>query len=178
MKMHEKIKGLYTQKGLRLGLYIIGGLFVFSVIFQLGVFVGYHKANYAHNFSDSYRKNFRGEKGGSFGSMMRGNNLPTAHGAFGTVLTTTLPTFIIEDKDGLEKSILILSSTIIKNISGNASSSSITPNNLIMVLGDPNASGQIEAKLIRIMPNDFTNGTNTRGMMGGNYKRGGMMFFR
>jgi hypothetical protein len=110
--------------------------------------------------------------------MMRGNNLPTAHGAFGTVLTTTLPTFIIEDKDGLEKSILILSSTIIKNISGNASSSSITPNNLIMVLGDPNASGQIEAKLIRIMPNDFTNGTNTRGMMGGNYKRGGMMFFR
>lgn len=175
MKMHEKIRGLYTQKGLRLGLYIVGGLFVFSIIFQLGVFVGYHKANYAHNFSDSYRKNFRGERGESFGGMMRGNNFPTAHGAFGTVLTTALPTFIIEDKDGLEKTILISSSTIIKNISGNASSSSITSNSIVMVLGDPTPQGQIEAKLIRIMPASF--GTSTAGVYYGNQSgRNGMMF--
>ncbi len=166
--MKEKIKVLYAHKGLRLWIYIIGGLFVLCVTFQLGVLTGYHKASYARDWGDHYGNNFGMERPESFRGMMRGG-LPIGHGATGKVLTVTLPTFIIEDRDGTEKTIIVSSTTIIKSAMQITSSTSITPNALVVVIGQPNKDGQIEAKLIRLMPTSF--GTSTNSMMRGMMRR-------
>lgn len=163
--MKEKIKGIYANKGLRLGLYIIGGLFVLGTTFQLGVFTGYHKASFARDWGDNYRKNFGMERPESFKGMMRGG-LPVGHGAAGKILAVTLPTFVIQDKDGMEKTITVSSATIIKSGMNNTSSTSITPNTFVVVIGEPNKDGQIEAKLIRIMPEDFDPSSPIQNRMG------------
>ncbi len=159
------MKVLYAHKGLRLGLYIIGGLFVLGVTFQLGVFTGYHKASFARDWGDHYGKNFGMERPESFKGMMRGG-LPMGHGAVGKVLTVTLPTFVIEDNDGTEKTIVVSNTTIVKSSTQNSTSTSITPNTSVVVIGQPNKSGQIEAKLIRIMPAGFGTSTSMQRMMG------------
>ncbi len=152
--MKEKIKVLYAHKGLRLGMYIIGGLFILGATFQLGVFTGYHKASFARDWGDHYGKNFGMEKPESFKGMMRGD-LPMSHGAAGKVLTVTLPTFVIEDKDGTEKTVTVSTTTIIKSGMQYASSTLLTPNTFVVIIGEPNKNGQIEAKLIRVMPENF-----------------------
>lgn len=177
MKLHEKIKGLYTKKPLRLALYTIGILFILSITLQFGIFIGYHKASFARDWGDHYKKNFGMERPESFRGMM-GNTLPNAYGASGKVLSVTLPTFVVEDTNGTEKTILITDATIIKSGMQNASSSSITSNSIVMVLGDPTASGQIQAKLIRIMPAGFNSSTTTGGMMYGNKTGRNNMMFR
>jgi len=160
--MKEKIKSLYANKGLRLSLYIVGALFVFSAIFQLGIFVGYHKANFARDWSESYGKNFGMERPDSFRGMM-GDELPMPHGSVGKILTVTLPNIIIEDRDGTEQNIIVSDKTLIKSGPTNASSTSLKADDLVVILGEPNSQGQIEAKLIRIMP-AFSTSTK---MMGG-----------
>lgn len=162
--MKEKIKVLYANKSLRLGLYFVGALFVIGVIFQVGIFVGYHKANFAGNWGKNYERNFGIDRQDSFRGMMRGG-LPTSHGSFGKVLSVGLPNFVIADRDGVEKNILITDKTIIRSGLENSSSTSIKADNSVIVLGDPNNQGQIEAKLIRILPEGFATSTNMYNMM-------------
>lgn len=179
-KLQENIKSLYAQKPIRLGLYILGTLFVLSATFQLGLFVGYHKASFARDWGDHYERNFGMRRPESIRGMM-GNTLPGAYGASGKVLSVTLPTFVVEDINGTEKTIHISDTTLIRLAMQNASSSAITVDNIVIVLGEPNDAGQIEAKLIRVMPAGFTTGTSTRGMMYGSTTpsgRGWMMFRR
>lgn len=163
--MKEKIKALYTHRKLRVASYSIGGLFILGLTFQLGVLVGYHKANFARNWGDHYNKNFGMERPDSMRGMMHGK-FPNAHGATGKVISLSLPTFVILDRDGIEKSIIITDKTIIKNGMNNASSSELKSDSMVMVLGDPTQDGKVEAKLIRIMPLGFSASTTMRGMMG------------
>ena len=165
--MKEKIKNLYANKPLRLGIYIIGTLFVLSLAFESGTFVGYHKAGFSRDWGDRYERNFGMMRPDSIKGMM-GGRFPTAHGATGKVLTVSLPTFTIEDNDGTEKVIVTSSSTIIKSGRDNVLPTAISTDNLVVVLGEPNADGEIDAKLIRVMPT--TTGTSTQ-----NYGRRGMM---
>lgn len=180
MKLHPKIQALYTQKPIRLGLYILGTLFVLCATFQLGLFVGYHKASFARDWGDHYKRNFGMERPESFRGMM-GNTLPGAYGASGKVLAVSLPTFVVEDIHGTEKTIHVSDTTLIRSAMQNASSPAITVDSIVVVLGEPNDAGQLEAKLIRIMPAGFSVGTSTRGMMYGSTTlrtRAGMMLRR
>lgn len=170
--MKEKIKVLYANKGLRLSLYIIGGLFVLGITFQAGVFVGYHKANFARNWGDHYSKNFGMDRPDSFKGMMRGG-LPMAHGSTGKVISVNFPVFVILDQDGTEKSVVVKDETLIKRGRDGVTKDVIKLDSMVVVLGEPNASGQIDAKLVRVMQGGF--GTSTR-MMDRGGMGGGMMF--
>lgn len=178
MTLQEKIKGFTTKKHIKTLLYVLGTLFILCAILQFGIFIGYHKASFARDWGDGYKENFGMERPESFKGMMR-NRLPTAYGASGKILSVTLPTFIVEDSNGTEKTIYVSTSTLIKSAMQDASSSVITVDAIVMVIGDPNTNGQIEAKLVRIMPTGALNASSTRGMMRGNSIRGwGMMFQR
>ena len=177
MTLQEKIKGL-TKKYMKKGLYILGTLFVLCVTLQFGIFIGYHKASFARDWGDGYKRNFGMERPESFKGMM-GNRLPTAYGASGKVLSINLPTFIVEDVNGTEKTIYVSTSTLIKSAMQDTPASTIAVDATVMVIGEPTTNGQIEAKLIRIMPAGALNASSTRGMMRGNSTRGwGMMFQR
>ncbi|MEI7497789.1 MAG: hypothetical protein WCK11_00715 [Candidatus Falkowbacteria bacterium] len=158
------------------GLIVLGGLIVLALTFNLGVFVGYSKANFSQRWGDNYRRNFGGPTDG-FGlnsRMMSGRRfdrrpgmmpLPAgpdfvnAHGttgvvvqvspvATGTPLTTS--TIIIKGNDGVEKTVVMNAKTTILKDRQNVPVNNVAVDDMVVVIGQPNNIGQIEAKLIRI----------------------------
>ena len=137
-------------------LYVIGFILIIMIVFYCGMSVGFHKASFGRDWGENYNRNF-GMMGP--GGMMQGrfplgeNNFPNAHGAIGKIIKITLPTLIVEDKDNTEKVVLIKDDTKIEEMMTPLQKTDLKVDDFVVVIGSPNTTGQIEAKLIRIMPN-------------------------
>ncbi len=153
-EIKEKIKKVFESKMVLKILLILGILVVAAFIFQAGFFVGFRKASFGRDWGENYGRNF---------GMMRGNrglskdfgiseNFPNAHGAIGKIIKIELPTLIVQDKDNVEKVVLVTNDTKIINIRKEDNIQDLKIDENIVVIGTPNSQGQIEAKLIRIMP--------------------------
>jgi len=148
------VKEVTESKVFRMTLYVFGILLIAIFIFQVGVIVGFHKASYERASEDNYSNNLGLTDHQRFAGMMP-EIFPDAHGAIGKVIDTSHPPLItVEDKDGTEKAVLVTNDTILRKMRGTATASDLTPNTMVVVLGSPNAQGQIEAKLIRIIPSN------------------------
>ena len=119
------------------------------LIFSAGIAVGFHKASFGRAWGDNYERNF---------GMMSGrrifdkDNFPNANGAIGKIIKIQLPTIIVQDKDNIEKVILIKDDTKIQKMMLEVKTNDLSINDYVIVIGSPNTQGQIEAKLIRVMP--------------------------
>lgn len=132
---------------------ITGGLIAALFVFEAGVFVGYHKASFSYRWGENYERNFGGPRGGFFGGhMMMDDDFVNPHGTFGKILKIELPQLTVEGNDGKEKIIQIGDDTIIRRVRDIVSGADLHVGDNIVVIGEPNAQGQIESKLIRIMP--------------------------
>jgi hypothetical protein len=139
-------------KGILLG---IAGLGVLVFVFSLGVFVGSKKAEFSFKWADEYHRNFGGPQGGIFGDFMgMDREFPNANGSFGQIIKidTTANTLTIKDPSNVEKNILVDAKTNIVLQRNNIKLSDLKVDDNIVVVGEPNSSGQIEAVLIRVMP--------------------------
>lgn len=138
------VKKMFESKKVLVIMCIIGVLIIFAGIFKAGETMGFHQASFGCNWGKNYERNF---------GMMRGpDNLPNANGSIGKIIKVELPTIVVQDRDGLEKVILIGDDTVTRLMMQTVASSYLKVNNFVVVIGSPNAQGQIEAKLIRIMP--------------------------
>jgi hypothetical protein len=128
-------------------------LIVLSLVFSLGVFVGSKKANYSFQWAEAYHRNFGGPQGGFFGGMMGGDFID-ANGVFGQVIKidTTTSVLTIKGVDNVEKTVLADNRTAILFQRKNIKLSELKINDNVVVIGDPDANGQIKAELIRVMP--------------------------
>ncbi|MES2023687.1 MAG: hypothetical protein V4439_03310 [Patescibacteria group bacterium] len=168
-KIQEKIKKVFESKVLVKVLQVVGIVIVALLIFSAGVVTGFHKASYRHAWGEHYYDNFgkmgrrdgmRGMMGGAMGEMME--NYPNAHGAIGKIIKIQLPTLIIADKDNTEKVVLIKDDTKIINGRDEIKKEDLKVDDFVIVIGTPNAEGQVESKFIRIMPvPDFLNQNQT-----------------
>ncbi len=157
----ETIKKQLESKTFRKVLYVVGSLIVALIIFQAGVFVGFHKALFSGRLGDNYRETFGGRGGVVFG-MMRDNDYPVANGAVGKILKITLPTLVIMGPDNIEKIILLKEDTLIREFREPIKPTDLKINDQIVVIGSPNASSQIEAKLIRLVPEGMMSTTTSK----------------
>ena len=140
----EDVKKMFESKKVLVIMCLIGVLIIFAGIFNAGETIGFHRASFRCNWGSNYERNF---------GMMRGfGSLPNANGSVGKIIKVELPTIIVQDRDGLEKVILIGNDTVIRLIMQNVTPDNLKANDSVVVIGSPNAQGQIEAKLIRIMP--------------------------
>lgn len=130
----------------------VGVLIIALVIFQAGVFVGFHRAGFSYHMGDNYYRAF-GQEGASWqrGGMM-GRGFTNAHGATGRIIRIALPTIIVESPDLVEKIILTNDDTEFRSPIGAVSAGDLKPNDAIIVIGSPNDNGEIVARLIRILP--------------------------
>lgn len=127
---------------------IVGSLVLVLLVFQAGISVGYHKARFSY---DSGNRMYR---------VIQGNERPgepffnaeTAHGATGRVVSVNLPEFLIASPDNVEKTIRVSSSTIVRKFRTQGVTGDIHVDDYALVLGDPDMSGRIQAKFIRVMP--------------------------
>lgn len=152
----NKIKNFLNAKTFKIITYVLGGLVVAFFIFQAGMLAGYKKVTFGRDWGDNYTKNF-GSPHGSF--RMRGQefgdfrNMPNAHGAIGKIIRVELPTIVVFDgKDQAEKVILIDDKTEIRKMRDIVLKDELKLDEHIVVIGAPNETGQIEAKLIRFIP--------------------------
>lgn len=152
------IKNFFEENKNKKILHIIGTVVVALVIFQAGIFVGYHKAAYSFGWGDRYYKTF-GERGGhervhpgmmDFGRM--GGGLSNSHGTVGKIISIALPTIIVEDQDRIEKTVLLTNDTMLRSFRDEIRAADLKVGDSVVIIGAPNEQAQIEARLIRIMP--------------------------
>ena len=135
-------------KGLLLAL---GALFILLVGFKLGLIVGERKAEFSGHWGENYHRNFGGPKRG-FMEQFGDREFIDASGAFGEILKIDGNTLTVNGKDDVEKIILVTEKTVINRLRDKISVADLRANDSIVTIGEPNADGQIEARLIRVMP--------------------------
>lgn len=151
-----EIKKIMASKFFKNVVYIFGVLIIASVIFETGVFVGFHKATFDRDWGDNYSRNFGSMHKGRIGGMSFPEDFPNAHGTIGKIIKVDLPTIVVEDADKTERVVLVSDDTIIRKMRENVSLANLSLDSSVIVIGSPNTQGQIEAKLIRILPSTFT----------------------
>ena len=149
-KLYEEIKRVFDSETSFRVLLVLGIAIVLLVVFSAGVNVGFRKASFGRAWGDNYERNF----GMHFGRpmMLERDNFPNAHGATGQILKINLPSIVVQDRDKTEKVVLIKEDTQIHERMESVSPQDLKVDDFVVVIGNPNAQGQIEAKLIRIMP--------------------------
>lgn len=146
------MRGWSNSKTFRVVLLIIFVLAVVVFIFQAGMTVGFMRASFDRDWNNHYLDNFAPGIRETLGNLPETNRIPNDHGALGKIISINLPTFIIIGSDNIEKAITINQNTIIRNMRQTVQPASLVPDMNVVVIGDPNGLGQINAKFIRIIP--------------------------
>ncbi len=137
-----------TIRGVVIGLVV---LIIVLGILQAGIAIGYRQARFAGQFGMNFEKNFIGGRRG-MDTVFFNRELPGGHGTIGEIIGMNLPLIIVTGPDKLEKTIRIGTSTLVRHYHDEIRSSDLKVGDFVVILGNPNDSGQIEARLIRIMP--------------------------
>lgn len=140
----KNLEQFAASKKVRAGVGILGALFVAALIFHAGVVVGAHRGRFdrAHSFRSPLFPS---------GFALPHGFIPNAHGAVGTITAVTLPTFTMETRAGASQSIVVGTSTLIRSM-GPANEKALSVGSQVIVLGEPDGQGRIDAKLIRVLP--------------------------
>ncbi len=155
----EKIKKFLKSKVFKIIIYILGVLVVASFIFQAGMMAGFKKAMFKRDWGDHYMMNFGIPEMGpriKAGRFDNFGDLPNAHGAIGKIIKIELPSIVVlDDKDKTEKIIILDERTQIKKIGEDINANVLKIDESVVVIGMPNSMGQIEARLLRVIPAPF-----------------------
>lgn len=144
------MKKLFESKKVRAAVFILGGVAAALLIFSGGVAVGYRRAIFSSDWGRNYERNFFGGPPGPMGFMLtRG---PNTHGVAGEVIDVASSSFSVKDPDNDERSIAITSDTVIREMNETVSVGQLQPGSQVIVIGAPNADGQVEARFVRIFP--------------------------
>ena len=125
------------------------------LIFGTGMFVGMMKARFSFRWAENYHRNFGGPQGGFMSGwqmMPPGGEFIESYGTLGQIIKIDGSTIVIKGRNDVEKIILVKDDTVIKRLEKNIKLNNLTVDDFVVVIGEPNEAGQIEAKLIRVLP--------------------------
>jgi hypothetical protein len=148
----EQVKVFFKNTKTKKAIKILGCFVVALLIFQAGMVTGFKKASFSFKTGEQYFRQMSGKPNDRFMGINR-NDFVNSHGAVGKIVSTQLPSIVITDRDGIEKTILISTSTMIKEAKETVKDTDLQIDEFVTVIGNPNNKAEIEAKLIRIMPN-------------------------
>ncbi len=147
------MKDLFHTKPFRAVLWILGTLVILMIVFGSGVAVGYRSGLFASRYGQDYYRNFIGAGHGGMG-MFPGGMMPppivNQYGVIGTVISVGSSTISMQDPAGNEQSIMLDAATVIREMDATVSASQIREGSHIAVIGEPNDTGQIHARFIRV----------------------------
>jgi len=134
--------------------WVIVGLLSFAMlifVFAFGVWVGSERAQFSFRWAENYHRNFGGPSEGFLGDFP-GRGFMDGHGIFGSVLKIEDNVLIIKGQGNMEKSVITTSKTAVIRQDQDIEAGDIRVGDYVVIIGNPNGSGQIEASFIRIMP--------------------------
>jgi len=120
-------------------------------VFSLGVFVGTQKADFSFKWAEQYHRNFAGPANGFF-QQFEGKDFIEHNGVFGKIIKVNEDSIIVNGRNDVEKIILVGEKTTIKSLNNNVNISDLKVDDDVVIIGEPNSDGQIDAALIRVMP--------------------------
>jgi hypothetical protein len=122
-------------------------------IFEAGVMVGYHEATFSSRWGQNYERNF-----GSMGMMpgLPNDHLPNPDGTFGKIISVSTAasttTLVVNSPQNPEEKVVVSADTLVRDHMNTINATSLNIGSYVVVLGSPNDQGEIEAKLIRVVP--------------------------
>ena len=129
----------------------VGIMFILVCVFEAGVSLGYHEATFSSHWGANYEQNFG--NGGMQGSMgIPDGHDPEPHGTAGQIISISGSTIVVQNTDRQEQKIVISSSTVIRNQENTMTAASLATGDYVVIVGNPDNQGNIEASLIRIIP--------------------------
>ncbi len=146
-----ELKEFIQSKKYTIMIVLIVVIIALLLVFSAGMYVGFRKARFSYQWGENYHKNFGGPRGGLFRDF-GGKDLIDANGIAGQVIKVDDSTLVIKGRDNTEKIISIKEDTTIMRFKESAKLVDIKPDDFIVAIGEPNDSGQIEAKFLRVMP--------------------------
>ncbi|HVT74889.1 MAG TPA: hypothetical protein VHD69_00500 [Candidatus Paceibacterota bacterium] len=151
------------DKSRRIGIVLVA-VIVMLLIFQAGVSVGYHKAAFSYRSGERYVRMVQGPdmNMGWTAAIPTDDRFPASHGTAGRVVSVSLPSFVVASPDNREQTVTVSGATAVRMFRGNASTSDIQPEQFTVVLGEPDQSGVIQARFIRILPSGDGFGVSTQ----------------
>lgn len=129
----------------------IAAFLILLFVLKVGMVIGTKKADFSCRWSDNYHRNFGGPKGGFLGGF-GDNDFMDANGTFGQIIKIDGSTFVIKSRDNVEKIIQIKDNTVINRLKETVKPADLKNDDYVVVIGEPNDAGQIEARLIRVLP--------------------------
>lgn len=129
------------------------GLIALLVVFKIGMFVGYEKANFSYRFGQNYERNFIEPRRGLFEDF-DDRHFMEAHGVMGEILKIDGSILVVNDRDNIEKRVLTGNDTVIMHFRNKIGISDLKAGELVAIIGTPDNSGSIEARLIRVLRDD------------------------
>src|SRR3989344_2811909 len=131
-KPQNTIAEFFNSKIFRIIFFSLAGFIAVLLIFKIGMIAGYKKADFSRRWTENYHMNFGGPRGG-FLRDFDDRDFMGAHGIAGQVIKIQDSEIVISLRDAIKIS-------------------DIKIDEFIVVIGESNKDGQIEAKFIRIMP--------------------------
>jgi hypothetical protein len=136
----------------------ISAIAVICLVFGGGMYVGYRKARFSYQWGENYHKNFGGPRGGFMGDF-GGKDLINANGVAGQIMkidpstsSGQSPVLVIRGRDNVEKIVVIKNDTVINRLNETVKLSALKVGDFVVVIGEPNDNGQIDAKFLRTIP--------------------------
>jgi hypothetical protein len=141
---------------------VVGAVLIALLSFAAGIHVGFKKAKFSYKWGENYERNFMGPRPGMMGPgfMDRGpmgffrefggKDFRNAHGLSGTIISIADNKLIIKDRDEKENTVSATDKTIIKQRRDTLKISDLKTGNIVVVVGNPDDSGVINADIIRV----------------------------
>jgi hypothetical protein len=135
--------------------FVVAGILSFILLlgaFELGVFIGYRKANFSYQWGENYHLMFGGPQEGFMPMRpeFRGDDFINPHGTTGSLMKADGNTLIIKGGDSVEKTVIVSDKTVIRRGNENVKVSDLKTEDMLVVIGSPDDQGRIKAGLVRI----------------------------
>ncbi|MFH1393188.1 MAG: hypothetical protein ABIG73_02310 [Patescibacteria group bacterium] len=145
------IKEIIQSKPYMIVALAISVIAVICLIFGGGMYIGYRKARFSYQWGENYHKNFGGPRGGFMGDF-GGKDLINANGVAGQIMKIDNSTLVIRGRDNVEKIVAVKDDTVINRLNETVKLNALKIGDFVVVIGEPNDDGQIDAKFLRTIP--------------------------
>jgi hypothetical protein len=130
----------------------IAAVVILLGVFQLGVMVGHSRSAFSYHWAQNYPNNFFPKPRNDGMRGFDNKDFVKGHGAMGEVIKIDNNLLTVKEKDQVEKVVVLKDSTVIEDGFDVAKGTDLKVGVTILVIGTPNTSGQVEAKIIRLIP--------------------------
>jgi len=124
------------------------------LVFSMGMLVGQKRAEFSFRWAENYHKNFAGPSRGFFGNFPA-MGFMNSHGIFGSIISIQGNTIMVKGEDVAEQTIVVSDTTTMVSTTGTIKISDLKVGDSIVIIGSPNAQGQIDAKFVRLLPSSM-----------------------